>query len=157
MLVRSLFTSVPVARAVAPPETRFRPDYEVTEAADGRWLMHLPNAVIPLPQKPAWLKNQEAMNAVLDGSSRPVELRAAHDRIYDLASKNYNATTLEFKPEPLRQAVGEYDRQLKDELSRLYKMRLAYETESTHQMGGAMAGSRCSQMRIFNEILGALR
>lgn len=148
---------MPVARAVAPPETRFRPDYEVTEADDGRWLMHLPNAVIPLPQKPAWLKNQEAMNQVLDNSQRPVELRAAHDRLYELASRNYNATTLAFEARPLRQAVGEYDQVMKAELSTLYKMRLAYETESTHQVGGAMAGARCSQMRIFNEVLAALK
>lgn len=145
------------APARAASETvLFQSEHKLTQNTDGSWLLHLPNAKVPMPQKPRWLKTQEQLNDILKGSTDPAGLRAAHDQLEETAQRSYDSTSMNFDRQRLTQAAAALEDGFRPALREMFELKLEAETRSTHQVGGSMAGARCSQMRIFTEILAVL-
>lgn len=141
----------------ADPSTyHYKPPFNV-EQKGSKWVMHLPNADIEMPQKPVWMDRHEKLNAILDQNPNPPRLRKYADDIKRIAEKSYNASSLQFKKEPLNEYMLKVDDK-KDvtDLKKLYNLLLEDETKSTFQVGGVMAGNNCSEMHKYGGIMEAL-
>jgi hypothetical protein len=80
-------------------------------------------------------------------------LRALYDAVRDTATRSYDAVAVQLRPESLADLLdGVRDRRLLADALTLFQRALADETESTARVGGAVAGARCSQMRILGAI-----
>jgi len=135
----------------------FKPDNDVFQDASGQWHMKLPNADIPMPGRPVWLDRFDKLNTILDANPEPRVLRGHVDEITRIADKSYDASSLKFEPADLQAYVGGiHDANTLSDLHTIYGMYLADETQSTYQIGGAMAGSRCSQMHKYGAIMQTL-
>ncbi len=149
-------SSFPAGRP-SPSEYHFKPKFPVT-SQNGRWVMHLPNAKIPLPGKPRWLETIQKENQILDGSSDPLTLRNWADEIKSIADKSYLESGKFFDETPLREFVDSMeDGKMVGDLLKIYQMRLDNETMSTNQVGGAMAGTSCSEMAKYGKIVPLLK
>jgi hypothetical protein len=136
----------------------FTPPYKVYYNSSSRqWIMELPNAKIPCPMKPAWLDQIDKSNQILDQSNNPRELKKLTDEIASIATDSYDATQIQFDGTKLTELlVGITDSKMLEDTKKIFDLRLQDETQSTHTIGGAMAGSRCSEMHKYSNILKAL-
>jgi hypothetical protein len=139
-----------------PSEYHFQPQFKVEQVGKG-WVMHLPNAKVTIPRKPEWLTTIEQMNEILDEAKNPPEVRKTVDDIKKIADKSYESTTLNFDRLRLDSYVSKIDDpDTIGQTKKIFSLLLDNEMKSTHQVGGAMAGSRCSEMHKYGNIMDAL-
>lgn len=134
----------------------FIPEHPVYQKPNGQWTMALPNAEIALPGRPAWLQTLDRKNEILQASSEPERVKEAHDSLMAIAQKSYDASSTNFAPEALQAGIAALPEADLKPLVALFQESYKAEMQSTHRVGGAMAGARCSQMRVYTEILGGL-
>lgn len=142
-----------------PEDYHLKPPYKVYKDPNSdKWLMDLPGGKITCPGKPKWLETTEKINGLLDKSSNPVDLRKYMDRIKSTADSDYNAATQNFDANRLKNILKKISEPgMLDELTEIFNLLLADETQSTYKIGGAMAGSLCSEMHKYGTILEALK
>ena len=119
--------------------------------------MELPNAEVTIARKPAWLETQDQQNEILRKSANPEGLRAHYDCLLETAQSSYDAAFTRFEAKPLQDELKKIAPELVKPLVELFELSYRDEMKSTHRTGGSLAGSRCSQMRCFSEILAGLR
>jgi hypothetical protein len=133
-------------KVAEPVDYHFKPAFLVEKTLSG-WVMHLPNAKIPLPGKPQWLKTYDVMNDILDKSANPLQVKNTVDNISRIATESYDAVKTYFDRDKLKTYLGNIDN--KDILTPallIFKEMLNNEAMSTDMYGGSMAASRCSEM-----------
>lgn len=145
----------PEKKIVDPSEYHYTPPYPITyNAQRGYWEMKLPNAVVPVPRKPLWLETSEKINGILDKSADPLLLRKLTDDIKSIADKSHDSTNNSLDDTELKAYILKIDDiEMLKSLKQIYKLRLDNETNSTGQVGGAMAGSLCSEMSKLSNIM----
>jgi len=130
---------------------RFVPLYPL-EKVGNEWVGHAPGSDITFPREPLWFRAIDDMNAVLDQSADPVALKRLHDEVLSLADSLYAATNRVDATRVASVLARATSRVLLTELDRLFAIHLGLEERSTLEIGGAMAGSLCSQMIKYRTI-----